>query len=250
MGMLSDTDIRTILSISSNDLGLPATGRWVEPETHILIHPFIEKSLSPVGYDLSIGNKLLSFARKDTIELSKDRAFEIYPKETVLIMTKEYIGLPKDQTIAGLIESKVSMASKGLSHISTTVDNDWEGHLLISITNHQPYTIKLHEGDTFCTILFFKTDTKATKLANKPAGRPDVIQGQMNDWLKEIKRKRIIKAIIPTLVMLFVVVGATLAFMQLIGPKDGFAEAVALGAALAAVIQPTVQAILSEYIKR
>src|SRR5690349_14237203 len=101
---------------------------WEGSRTKILIHPWDDKKLTPIGYDLSVGSVYVSYKARQKIHFSNGDKVLIHPGETVLIATEEYIGLPGNKTIGGLIESKVSQVSKGLSHVSTTLDTDWEGH--------------------------------------------------------------------------------------------------------------------------
>jgi deoxycytidine triphosphate deaminase len=141
--------------------------------------------LTPLGYDLTIGGSYLSFARGNKFDLNPGDTFAIRSGETVLISTEEYLGFPRDGSLAGLIESKVSMVSLGLSHVSTTLDPDWEGHLLIAITNHQPYQIELSRGQPFCTAMFLKCMTPTDSPSNKEPGRKQITEGLLVKWLQE-----------------------------------------------------------------
>jgi deoxycytidine triphosphate deaminase len=246
MSMLSDTDIAATLSSSSrsgfNEM-LP--GSWNDPENTLLIYPFRDELLTPVGYDLTIGGLYLSLARKDKMKLAPSMPLVIKPAETVLITTTEYVGLPKDRRMGGLIESKVSMVSQGFSHISTTLDNDWEGHLLISFTNLQTYPITLHGGDPFCTVMFFASKSAATKPCGKPAGRLDITEDHLDHWLKEARAAgpSLIDELAPILVQLLIIVAfAVVGFWQF-GSTPGFPAMVALGTAISIGVLPAVQMI-------
>jgi len=129
MALLTDTSIREILCKSPQS----------QSSNELLINPFDEDSLTPVGYDLRVGN-LYSSKRGETYNINTDEFVEIFPGDTVLIRTLENISMPKDKSISAIILSKVSKVSKGLSHISTTIDADWSGYLLIAINNHSVYT--------------------------------------------------------------------------------------------------------------
>jgi hypothetical protein len=169
------------------------------------------------------------------LELADGEKLKIQPGESVLITTDEYIGLPRNRSIAGQIKSKVSLVSQGLSHISTTIDNDWERHLLISLTNLQSYPITLTKGDAICTAMFFESRTPATRGGGKPPGRLDIVEKRLDDWLNEAKKnsKASWRLIIPVAIIALFSVGGYLLF----GSSEGFSAVVATGVALAMIAQ-------------
>jgi len=163
--VLTDTDVRDRIS-ASEDRGA----------THqIQIHPFSEDSLTPVGYDLRVGGKYASMRRGGPFEIQTGDSLEIVPGDTALITTLETIGMPRDRSLSAFIFAKVSKVSMGLSHISTTVDADWVGPLLIAVTNHSMNTVALDHGEPFCTIVFVENISPSTKACGKLAGRLDVL---------------------------------------------------------------------------
>jgi len=177
--------------------------------------------------------------------------------ETVLISTEEYIGLPKNKTVAGIIESKVSIVSKGLSHVSTTLDPDWEGHLLIAVTNHQPHAIELRRGDPFCTVMFLLCQSPATDACHAGPGRKDIVEDLLSYFLEQSKlaektaqkraeeeakkAKRSLLERIPTSSIQFLVISffALLGFL-FFGISEGFSAMVAAGVGIAAIVIPDV----------
>lgn len=68
----------------------------------------------------------------------------IHPKDTVLVVSTEYISV--DKNVAGYVTSRVSNVSKGLGHISTTIDPNWNGALLIALSNPTNRAIKINVG--------------------------------------------------------------------------------------------------------
>src|SRR5689334_23031209 len=119
--LLTDTDIKEVLSPSSTG-GFQESvnrGNWTDSQNKLLIYPFRDTNgvdakndlLTPIGYDLTIGDRYLSFRRKRKILLGPNESLTIAPGETVLILTEEYLGLPKNKSIGGLIHSKVSLVS-------------------------------------------------------------------------------------------------------------------------------------------
>jgi deoxycytidine triphosphate deaminase len=88
--------------------------------------------------------------------------------------------MPQDRSISALITSKVSKVSLGLSHISTNVDADWRGKLLIAIYNNSRKDIILAQGEALCTMVFIKNNSPSTKVGGveKESGRTDIIMKQ------------------------------------------------------------------------
>lgn len=186
MSLLTDTDILAILSsTSSTNPGNVYTqsSNWDDFQDKLLIHPFRDELLSPIGYDLTIGSEYLSYRDNKIISIDQvNGSLRLGPGETVLVTTGEYVGLPKNKSIGGIIQSKVSIVSLGIGHISTTVDPDWEGYALVAITNHQPYSIELEKGTSFCTLMLFSTLHAATRSGNKLPGRKEVMIRILADW--------------------------------------------------------------------
>lgn len=248
MALLSDTDILALLSPSSQEGFREATqqGSWVDSQNKLFIFPFRDELLTPVGYDLTVGDAYLSLSKKAKFKLGPEEQLVIQPNETVLVVTEEYLGLPKNKAIGGIIASKVSIVSLGLSHVSTTLDNDWEGHLLIAITNQQSYPVTLRRGQPFCTAMFLMSRSPATRSCGKPPGRRDITEGRLDYWLREIRQAQtaLPRRILPALVPLAIIVLVSAVGLWIFGPTEGFAGSVALGAALASGLYPLVQVIL------
>ena len=239
--ILTDTDIRQRLSTSSTS-GFDETagvGQWANSDETILVYPFEEAQLTPVGYDLRVGAQHLSLKRKKEFELGVGQEFSIEPGETLLVSTEEYIGLPKhNQTLVGIIESKVSLVSLGLSHVSTTVDPDWEGHLLVALTNHQSFPIKLIRRQPFCTLMFIEVKTKATKQVGRPPGRSDIILERIRAWRQaaEDAQRSLLRRMLPLVGFIAVVVVLTAVAYLVFGSTEGFSGWAAVTIALASVV--------------
>jgi deoxycytidine triphosphate deaminase len=188
--LLSDVDIRGLLSSSCSSFTESHTlrGQWEESDSKLLIYPFQEDCLTPIGYDLTVGSRWLALTRQERFSLGPGDRLSILAGETALITTEEYIGMPTSYQYGGIIQSKVSQVSRGLSHISTTIDTDWEGRLLIAVTNNMPYPVSIEYGKPFCTMMLFKTLSASKKRSDKPPGRRDIVEQWMDDWLSEARR--------------------------------------------------------------
>ncbi len=177
MSVLTDTDISERLSRDE---------AWDDKST-LNIYPYSEKCLTPVGYDLRAGGRFATSDEGRLIVLKEGMKITIFPKQTALISTLEKISMPQDRSISGLIVSKVSKVSRGLSHVATTIDADWSGNLLIALTNHSYRKIEIGFEEAFCTVLFLTNHHPSTEPCGKQDGRPDIM---IDDWL-EISKEAI-----------------------------------------------------------
>jgi len=102
----------------------------------IKIFPFEKGNLTDVGYNLTSSSLLFSVKRGILLEIninSNEKFVWVDPMDTVLILTREYVSVSK--RIAGTFHSRVRIVSQGFSHISTTLDPEWSGPLLIALNN-------------------------------------------------------------------------------------------------------------------
>ncbi|MEB3359871.1 MAG: hypothetical protein VKK04_24305 [Synechococcales bacterium] len=170
--MLSDKDIKDKIS-----------------EGSIVIEPYEEQiCLTPVGYDLRVGNKGFSWNRLEIIAIEENGRLTLDPGDTVVIETLEALQLSK--SIGGTIHSVATHTlRRGLSHISTTVDPGWTGKLLISVHNHLSIPVDLDYQDRFCTICLYGMLSRAEKDVNSPPGRTD-IWNEIRDRARDVQRMR------------------------------------------------------------
>jgi deoxycytidine triphosphate deaminase len=225
MSLLTDTDLEN--NICSNE-------RWNE-ENKIHIYPYSEPCLTPVGYDLRVGNRYSSLLRGYH---DIDDKISILPGDTVLIETLEKVGMPRNRSLSALVESMVSIVSKGLSHISTTIDADWNGPLLIAIHNFTKNIIELKKEQPFFTVVFFENKSPSTREWQRDAdrGRADILLKNIaisNEILrKHERRKGAIKiSILIGILLLTLPIG-----YYLFGNGPGIIALVALGGYIGLII--------------
>ena len=223
MSLLTDTDLR----------GKICSDKTWKEQNKIHIYPFSEDSLTPVGYDLRVGNLYSSSIHGGPSQLKDNSQIAISAGDTVLITTLEKIGMPKDRSISALIMSKVSEVSKGLSHVSTTIDPDWDGNLLIAMNNYSRNTIKLQAGEPFCTVVFFENKSPSTKSCEKPPGRFDIFVKEMSVAAQRARKKETRKVSILIAVILIFGAGGYIIF----GNEPGFIAMTAGGIALAEIVR-------------
>jgi hypothetical protein len=138
--------------------------------------------------------------------------------------------MPSDKSLSGLIASKVSVAAVGLSQVSTTIDADWRGKLLIVMNNFSNASIELKYGQPFCTAVFFKNNTPSTKPCGKDPGRSEIF---LQQWGKASKRRMekvfFVNYVITPLILIFFPTTGYAIF----GNSSGFGASVGIGVALA-----------------
>lgn len=162
MSLLTNTDLENIINSNSQSI------------SSLKIHPYNPVNLTPVGYDLTVGHYYYLNGKKR--ELKDNEALRVPSNGIVLIESLEEISMPDDKSISAMINSKVSLSCLGLSNISTTVDADWSGKLLIAIRNHSNRKVLLKKNSAFCTVVFFKNNSNARKSSvQKPTGRSDIL---------------------------------------------------------------------------
>lgn len=224
MSLLTDTDLRRILCSDSNR---------ADKQNKLQIFPFSEESLTPVGYDLRVGSPFSSTSNPGLQDLADEDVIKVKPGDTALISTLETINMPHNRMASALICSKVSKVSKGLSHISTTIDPDWEGPLLIAVHNTSRNTILLKHGEKFCTAVFFENKSPSTKECDRQPGRLDIFMRQWMTTTKKTKRMSHLKKAIPPLI---VVLSFPLGH-ALFGNTPGLAATITGGVALSQIIK-------------
>lgn len=153
--MLSDVDIKTELGKG------------------IILEPFEENCLTPVGYDMRVGAYGFSWKSRREIAIDKDGQIVIEPNDTVLIETYESVALSKQ--FGATIHSIVTIASAhGLAHVSTTIDPGWAGKLLVQVHNYRDSAVPIRFKQPFCTVCFYRMQSEARKDHGRPPDRGDI----------------------------------------------------------------------------
>lgn len=147
MSILSDVDIKN--SIEQSELG---------------IEPFIEKNLTPNGYDLSIDEIYI----KKTDDHIKDGMATIPPLSWFAISTKEFVKM--GPMITSQLWIRSSYARKGVMASFGKVDAGFHGTLTISCFNSNDTPLEIPIGDRFCQIVFEKMNSIPSELYDKKSG--------------------------------------------------------------------------------
>jgi|SRR5699024_8983949 len=153
--LLSDNDIKRELINAKN----------------IAIYPLKLENIKGSSINLTAGK----YAWKTSDEQSavKDNKIIIPPNDTVCIVTEEAIWVSR--RIGGTYHPRVSQVSKGIGHISTTLDPQWHGLSLVAVSNPTSNPIDIRVGDAFVSIMLYYLKTPATKgIIENQASRPDI----------------------------------------------------------------------------
>jgi len=128
------------------------------------IEPFIEKNLTPNGYDLSIDEV---YIRKIDRHI-KEGIATIPPLTWFAISTKEFVKMGPQITSQLWIRS--SYARKGVMASFGKVDAGFHGTLTIGCFNASDKEVEIPIGDRFCQIVFEYLSTAADELYDKRSG--------------------------------------------------------------------------------
>lgn len=167
----------------------------------IYIAPFDELQLQPAGYNLTPTRFFYSTTKKKflTIVENSDEVYVMIDRnDTVLVRTRESVAV--SSALAGAFYSKVKVVSEGFGHVSTTLDPNWEGQLLISLNNPTNKRLKFSiekkvYGKTiynsFVTVEFTGLDSIPLEHADNPPGRLDILNSTIEKNISTFRRKQV-----------------------------------------------------------
>jgi dCTP deaminase len=219
---LTDTDLRGILCAEATCTSVDA----------LQLYPFSEESMTPAGYDLRVGKLYTSTKKAKTLEVKEGEEIIVPPGDTCLVTTMEYVGMPKNRSLSGLIVSTVTMVARGLSHVSTSVDADWSGQLMIVVHNHAFSDVRLIVGERLCTLVFFSNRTPSTKTCGVFDKRDDIFRNKLLESSKRsLRKRRFLDLLFVLIIPFFLILGYTL-----FGNKPGLVATTAAGIAISGML--------------
>jgi dCTP deaminase len=115
------------------------------------------------SYDLSLGDEVYITGQDYPQRLSEKRPFVSIPRgQFALLMTKEYVTIPKDYL--ALISVRFGMKAQGLINVSGFhVDPGFEGKILFSVFNAGPADVVLKYGEPTFMIFFYKLEKEVLR---------------------------------------------------------------------------------------
>lgn len=159
--------------------------RWIKQmvKEHNMIEPFEEKQvqngnvsygLSSYGYDLRVAREFKvftnvhsavvdpkNFDEKSFVDVMDTDFVLIPPNSFALTRSIEYLRIPKN--VLGLCIGKSTYARCGIIVNTTPLQPEWEGSLIIEISNTTTLPAKIYTEEGIAQILFFESDETAEK---------------------------------------------------------------------------------------
>lgn len=166
---------------------MPKNDRWIREmcESHNMIEPFVDGQvsqgvisygLSSYGYDMRIGDEFKIFNSVNTSLIAEGRQIVVDPKsfdpnsfvdhkgEVCIIPPNsfalghsvEYFRIPRD-TLA-ICLGKSTYARAGIVVNITPAEPEWEGQLVIEVSNTSPLPAKIYAGEGIAQMIFFPAE--------------------------------------------------------------------------------------------
>ena len=123
----------------------------------IVICPLAEASITPLGYDISIGEIITLSSESGNKLVKANGKIEIPAKSLNIVIAKEFIWLSGN--VVDTLHSRGTLACKGIFTNSTNVDPNFGGQMVMSIYNTTDRTVLLDEDAPFITLIFHSTLT-------------------------------------------------------------------------------------------
>lgn len=194
-------------------------------ESSDVISPFDNQKIKNGAYELSLGSQVFQTdsSPRAVKELKPNEKIEIKPGQFALLLTEEYIKMPKDKI--AFITIKAGVKFEGLVNVSGFhVDPGFEGKLLFSVYNAGPSNIILSNGTSYFPIWFSELNetqgyqgnhSKQTKIPDIPVkalsqgelASPNVLSKRI-DEIGHIRRTN--EWILRTMLGLVIAIGAKL----------------------------------------
>jgi len=147
MAVLSDKNIREL--IRNGELS---------------IEPFVEKNLTPNGYDLTIDEIYI----KKTDQYINEGIAKIPPLTWFAVSTREFVKM--GAKVVSQLWIRSSYARKGIIASFGRVDAGFHGTLTISCFNASHEEVEIPIGDRFCQIVFEELSSKPEELYENRSG--------------------------------------------------------------------------------
>ena len=182
------------------------TDSWIKKmcKEHNMIEPFLDHKvsegkisygLSSMGYDVRISDEYRIFTNVnsslvDPKNFSDENFIErkgpyciIPPNSFVLAKTIEYFRIPKD--VLCICVGKSTYARTGIICNVTPIENEFEGNIVIELSNTTPNPAKIYSNEGIAQFLFFKSDTQPETTYKSKNGK---YQGQTTIQVAKIKK--------------------------------------------------------------
>jgi deoxycytidine triphosphate deaminase len=136
-----------------------------------LVAPFDSSCLTPVGYDLRAGKRVVNFRTAKEESLNPSSQIMIAPGERFAVETLEKIQL-KD-TMFAFVFTKVGVLWDGLTSLGTKIDPAFSDNMWLIFANDSSRPYVLQYEKKICNVMFFEYDNPAEKIGERP--RPPLL---------------------------------------------------------------------------
>lgn len=172
-----------------------------------VISDYDENRIKNGAYEMSLGSQVFQTdsSPRSVKNLNENEKIEIKPGQFALLLTKEYVTIPKDKI--AFISIKAGIKFKGLVNVSGFhVDPGFEGNLLFSVYNAGPSIIVLSSGKPYFPIWFADLNEsqdyngkheKQTLIPDEPVealsqgelASPNVLSKRIEDYSNELDKR-------------------------------------------------------------
>jgi len=138
------------------DFGFLTDKEIKDRNAELFKYGFVSEQAVGASYDLSLGEEVYISGEDCPTKLSESSPFFSIPRgQFALLMTREYVKMPKDYF--GLISIKFWKKAQGLINVSGFhVDPEFEGKIFFSVFNAGPSDVVLRYGEPTFMIFFYK----------------------------------------------------------------------------------------------
>ncbi|PIC83028.1 hypothetical protein [Sporosarcina sp. P1] len=137
------------------------------------IYPLNVHNIKASSINLTVSAHAWDIKSGDSVVTPDKKKIIIKAYSTVSVHTQEAIWVSR--RIGGTYHPRVSLVAIGLSNISTTLDPQWFGLSLVTISNFTEKDIKLNVGDAFVSIMLYYVNSPAERgNIDNQASRPDL----------------------------------------------------------------------------
>lgn len=158
---------KTIL-LSNNDIK-----RELIKAKNIGIHPLKTENIKGSSINLTASAHAWDIKTKKSILSENKKKLKIPANGTVSIFTQEAVWVSR--RIGGTYHPRVSLVARGLGNISTTLDPQWYGLSLVTLSNNTEEDIDIRVGQAFVSVMLYYLKSPATKgIIDNQASRPDL----------------------------------------------------------------------------
>lgn len=166
------------------DFGFLTDKEIKDRNAELFKYGFVSEQAVGASYDLSLGEEVYISGEDCPTKFSEGSPFVSIPRgQFALLMTKEYVKMPKDHF--GLISIKFWKKAQGLINVSGFhVDPGFEGKIFFSVFNAGPSDVVLRYREPTFMIFFYKLRGEVCKRYEGEIGKKENLPTKLVTSLK------------------------------------------------------------------